>query len=138
MVGISPSQWKSSLAVFSEISPKAGIWTDIKYGFLRSEIKFTVSGNSTNRTPNLIGDQLCYLINSSFESDVFPSRLKIAKIIPLHRKESITDIHNYRPISILSVFSKIFEYAMLTRWNNFLANTSWFPSVNIFSKEKNI
>jgi len=60
----------------------------------------------------LIADQLCYVINSSFESDAFRSRLTTNKIIPLHKKGNIAERQNYRPVSILSTFSKISEYAM--------------------------
>ena len=42
-----------------------------------------------------------------FEAGEFPDLLKIAKVTPLHKKESALDYLNYRPISILSIFSKI-------------------------------
>ena len=67
---------------------------------------------------------LAKLINLSFETGVFPDLLKFAKITPLHKKESKLDFHNYRPISLLSVYSKIFEkliysrvYAYLVKYN---------------------
>ena len=39
----------------------------------------------------------------------FPSEWKIARVVPLHKKGSRSDLDNYRPISILPVISKIFE-----------------------------
>ena len=67
---------------------------------------------------------LAKLINLSFETGVFPDLLKFAKITPLHKKESKLDFHNYRPISLLSVYSKLFEkliysrvYAYLVKFN---------------------
>ena len=52
---------------------------------------------------------LTRLINSSFENGLFPDELKIAKVIPTGDKK---DTVNYRPISILTSFSKIFEKTM--------------------------
>ena len=67
---------------------------------------------------------LAKLINLCFETGVFPDLLKFAKITPLHKKESKLDFHNYRPISLLSIYSKIFEkliysrvYAYLVKFN---------------------
>ena len=60
------------------------------------------------------------LINGSFSTGIFPDKLKIAKVIALHKKGATDDPANYRPISLLSVFSKIFEKIMHKRLYNFL------------------
>ena len=52
--------------------------------------------------------------------DIFPDKLKIAKIIPLHKGEKIDEINNYRPIFISSSLSKIFEKVMNKRFIDFL------------------
>ena len=49
------------------------------------------------------------LIKSSFENGLFPDELKLTKVIPIFKNGDKTDITNYRPISVLSFFSKIFE-----------------------------
>ena len=56
----------------------------------------------------------------------FPNKLKHAKVIPIHKKGSPTDPSNYRPISLLSVFSKIFENLMYQRLYGFLNNFDIF------------
>ena len=63
---------------------------------------------------------LVLLINASFSLDIFPDDLKIAKVISLFIKGDTLDINNYRPISLLTCFSKIFEKAIFTRLSNFL------------------
>ena len=67
-----------------------------------------------------ISPLLLILINESFSTGIFPDKLKIAKVIALHKKGATDDPSNYRPISLLSVFSKIFEKIMHERLYNFL------------------
>ena len=59
-------------------------------------------------------------MNLSFYVGMFPSKLKVGKVSPLHKKDSCDNPSNYRPISILSVFSKIFEKLMHQRLYKFL------------------
>ena len=63
---------------------------------------------------------LCDIINDSFSSGVFPDLMKLAKVIPLYKKSSPENPINCRPISLLSVFSKIIEKLMHTRLYTFL------------------
>ena len=69
---------------------------------------------------NPISSDLAVLINESFTTGVFPDRLKIAKVIPIFKKGLKTKTCNYRPISLLSIFSKIFEKLMQARLQTFL------------------
>jgi len=75
----------------------------------------------------LVKQCLCYFIkplvhiyNVSFQTGIFPDMMKLAKIIPLFKKGDKQDIQNYRPISILSAFSKILEKLMYNRLLSFL------------------
>ena len=56
----------------------------------------------------------------SFSTGQFPLVLKIAKVIPTHKKQSRVDYTNYRPISLLSNTKKIIEKLMYKRLSNFL------------------
>ena len=49
------------------------------------------------------------------DDSVFPNTLKIASIIPLHKGGSKTEATNYRPISLLPLFSKLFEKVIKRR-----------------------
>ena len=57
----------------------------------------------------------------SFPTGQFPSVLKIAKVIPIRKKQSRVDYTNYRPISFLSNIERIIEKLMNKRLSNFLA-----------------
>ena len=64
---------------------------------------------------------LHHIFNSSFLNGVFPTRMKIAKVIPIHKKGKHSDVNNYRPISLLPVLSKCLERIMFNRLNSFLS-----------------
>jgi hypothetical protein len=55
------------------------------------------------------------LINQSFSAGIFPERLKMSIIKPISKKGDLSDPQNYRPICLLSTFSKIFESIMAKR-----------------------
>ena len=52
---------------------------------------------------------LTHLMNSSINKGIFPDELKIAKVIEIFKSGKKDSIENYRPVSILSVFTKVFE-----------------------------
>ncbi|KAL5255482.1 hypothetical protein ACHWQZ_G010902 [Mnemiopsis leidyi] len=69
------------------------------------------------------------VINASFSSGVFPTALKIAKVIPIHKGGSKTEVSNYRPISLLGSMSKVYEKLMHSRVLDFLdKNNSLFEN----------
>ena len=84
-----------------------------------------------------IATALLDIFNTSFSSGTFPSRMKIAKVIPIHKKGSHHDINNYRPISLLPVLSKCLEKIMFNRLNNFLTKFHLISDSQFgFSKNK--
>ena len=52
-------------------------------------------------------EPLTHLINISFKSGVLPSELKLAKVVPIFKSRDSSSVNNYRPISVLSFFSKV-------------------------------
>ena len=49
------------------------------------------------------------MINCSIATEIFPDKFKIAKVFPMFKNEDKDLFENYRPISILPRFSKVFE-----------------------------
>ena len=72
-----------------------------------------------------------YLVNLSFTIGEFPSLCKIATVIPLFKKGDPFDCSNYRPISLLSTFSKIFEKCVYKRVYSFLEKNNLILSDNL-------
>ncbi|KAK9736519.1 hypothetical protein QE152_g12391 [Popillia japonica] len=58
-----------------------------------------------------LAEHLAYLINSSFAEGRFPDSWKTATVVPIYKRGSQIDVASYRPISILSTFSKLLECA---------------------------
>jgi len=52
---------------------------------------------------------LTHIFNKILSTGIFPERLKFAEVKPLHKTGDKTDFSNYRPISLLTSFSKIIE-----------------------------
>ena len=65
---------------------------------------------------------LAELCNRSLSKGVFPECWKTALIIPVHKKGDPFDIANYRPISLLPLFSKILEKLALSQLSCYLSD----------------
>ena len=60
---------------------------------------------------------LTHLINLSVLQGDFPSEMKLAKVLPIYKADNHQLIQNYRPISVLNFFSKVYERVI---YNNLL------------------
>lgn len=65
-------------------------------------------------------DVLSYLFNLSLNGGVFPDVLKLAVVVPVLKKGDECQLNNYRPISLLSTFSKLFEKLVKRRLVSYL------------------
>ena len=67
---------------------------------------------------------LTYIFNLSLLTGMCPNSLKIAKVIPIYKKDDSSLINNYRPISLLPSISKILEKLVYKRLYSFLQNNN--------------
>ena len=58
---------------------------------------------------------LANVFNCSFSTGVFPHALKSAKVTPIFKSDNKLSIGNYKPISVLPIFSKLLEKMMCNR-----------------------
>ena len=75
------------------------------------------------------------IVKQMFTTGIFPERLKIAKVKPLHKKDDESILSNYRPISLLPAISKILEKAIyLQTYEYFIENNLFYSSQYGFRK----
>ena len=72
---------------------------------------------------------LASVITSSFEQGIFPKSMKLARVVPIHKGGSRAEVSNYRPISLLTSFSKIYEKLMHSRIVDFMETNDSFYSM---------
>ena len=82
-----------------------------------------------------IVNQLANIFNRLFLTGIFPSKLKLAKVITLYKTKDPALFSNYRPISLIPVVSKILERLMYNRLYNFLTEHN-ILSMNQFGFRK--
>ena len=70
-----------------------------------------------------IASPLTDIINPSITKGIFPDLLKTACVVPAVKKEDRSKKENYRPISILNTFSKVFERFVLDQLITFFNET---------------
>ena len=67
---------------------------------------------------------LKYICNLSLSSGIFPHEMKIANVVPIHKANDDMVFSNYRPVSVLPVFSKLLERLVYNRPIMFINNNS--------------
>ena len=78
------------------------------------------------RTSQSISPLLATYFNRLMQKGIFPDTCKTGRITPIYKKEDAQLLENYRPISTLSVFGKIFEKVIYTRLYNFCVSQNIF------------
>ena len=108
---------KTVLDIIDSLKPKSSYGVDRLSNKLVKLVKYEIA------------KPLTLIINQCFHTGIFPDKLKIAKVLPIFKKNDNTLIDNYRPVSILPSMSKIFERVMYNQiYNHFLNNKLFFNS----------
>lgn len=86
---------------------------------------------------DIIAPILADIFNICLTEAVFPRKMQVAKISVIYKKGDRNDLGNYRPISILPIFSKAFEKILYSRISKF-ADKHCLISQNQFGFRKNM
>ena len=80
---------------------------------------------------DIIVEPLAEIINVSLVSGCFPDTLKIAKVLPIFKTGDPEKLENYRPISILPAFSKLYEKVVYNRIYKYLQIIIFFITISL-------
>ena len=69
-------------------------------------------------------------------SGIFPDKFKIAKVIPLYKKDDPFVLGNYRPISLLPAISKLFERVLFNQIHDFFNKNNLYYGSQYGFREK--
>ena len=83
-----------------------------------------------------VSQPLMEIVNTSILEGTFPKKLKLAKVVPVFKSGEDTDPNNYRPISLLSTFNRIFERLMYKRLKSFFEINGLFYESQYGFREK--
>ena len=67
-----------------------------------------------------IAEPFTHIVSLSFSSGIVPANMKIAKVITIHKSGDTTSLNQYRPISLLPVFSKLTEKLIYNQIMSFI------------------
>ena len=74
-----------------------------------------------------------HIVNLSIQNSVFPSQYKVAKVIPLLKKDDPLEPKNYRPVAILPILSKVIERVIFVQIIEYMNTKEYFhPNNNGF------
>ena len=77
---------------------------------------------------------LANLINTTFQHGKFPISLKGAQVIPIHKMNDPLNKENYRPVSVLPIFSKAYGRVMHNQLSDYF-NDIFNPFLTAFCNE---
>ena len=93
------------------------------FGSGKASRPFSIPSNLLKEFSIQFSEPISIIINKSLQEGIFPQSLKIALVCAIFKKGEKTSCANYRPISLLSNISKIFERVMYNRVEHFLNET---------------
>ena len=82
-----------------------------------------ISTKIIKENSDMFGDFIFSNLNCCINTSSYPSLLKRANITPVHKKDSKSAKNNYRPVSILSNISKLYERIMFNQMSEYFENS---------------
>ena len=74
------------------------------------------------KTNDIVSDYLTDYFNNAKNDQEYPTSLKLADVIPVHKKEEKTLTKNYRPVSLIPIVSKLYERNMYNQILDYIQN----------------
>ena len=98
---------------------------------------YNISPETVKLTNQAVAQCLTIIFNRCIKDGCFPNALKNTKVIPLHKGDSVLSVSNYRPISLLPIFSKIFERLIYNQFIQYIEQNKILDELQFgFQKNK--
>ena len=88
----------------------------------------SISAKMLKSVSGMISESLAVLFNKSIRFGLFPTAFKDAEVVPVPKAGDLSDVSNYRPISLLPTLGKLFELLVKKRILNFLTKFGFFSA----------
>ena len=116
-------------------------WIYSSFHAVHSKIKHSqgydeISTKILNSSIYYISSPLTYIISRMLSTGAFPNRLKYSQVKPLFKTGKKNNISNYRLISLLTSFSKIFEKVIYKRLSHHINNNQILASAQFGFRHK--
>ena len=105
--------------VMTPASPEEFIKLILKLDTKKASGSDKISNYIIKLSKNVLAPILSSLFNSCIHNGIFPDIYKVAEVIPLFKGGDRCVLGNYRPISLLPHFGKLFEKVIAKRLNSF-------------------
>ena len=89
-----------------------------------SSQKLKKSSGYDERSFNIIKKLFLHILNASLQNEFFSNVFNIARATPLYKNGNNLNLQNYRPISVLTYFSKILEKVMYNRLYKYFSDNN--------------
>ena len=81
-----------------------------------------IPGKLIRLVHEVLSPHFTYILNQCITRSVFPSNMKNAELSPLYKREDQLNKVNYRPVSLLTVISKIYESVMFDQVRDYFGS----------------
>ena len=117
------SEYKNRANVSFNFVSQEDVFTEIKMLDVSKAIQESVIPiKVVKANKNFFAETIYFYFNKALENGKLPNYLKLANITPVFKKGPRTSKNNDRPVSILPVFSKIFERLLSRQLSEFFDN----------------
>ena len=97
---------------------------------------YNISPEIVKLSDQVVAEALAIIFNRCVREGCFPNSLKLAKVVPIHKGDSVLTVSNYRPISLLPIFSKIMERLVYNQFITFIEKHNLLSNLQ-FGFQKN-
>ena len=87
---------------------------------------------------DIISPLLTKFYNIFMQKAIFPNMLKVAQVTPIYKKGDSQLLENYRPVSMLPIFGKLFEKIIYSRLYSFLMTKKYYMWPTIWLQEASL